>query len=84
MRRPRPSLTDVGKHVVDERGTVLGTVTAVNEGVPYVDLDSDVVREVTSALSWQRVGDEEGLPLDVGAIERITTDQVRLRTEPQL
>ncbi|WP_152040114.1 PRC-barrel domain containing protein [Salinigranum salinum] len=84
MRRPRPSLTDVGKHVVDERGTVLGTVSAVNEGVPYVDLDSDVVREVTSALSWQRVGDEEGLPLDVGAIERITTDQVRLRTEPQL
>jgi hypothetical protein len=83
MRRPRPSLTDVGKHVVDERGTVLGTVTAVNEGVPYVDLDSDVVREMASALSWQRVGDEEGLPLDVGAIDRITTDQVRLRTDPQ-
>jgi hypothetical protein len=84
MRRPRPSLTDVGKHVVDEHGTVLGTITAVNESVPYVDLDSDVVREVTSALSWQRVGDEDGLPLDVGAIERITTDQVRLRTDPQL
>jgi hypothetical protein len=82
MTRPQPTAADVGKRLVDEHGAALGTVSAVSEGVPYVTLDSGIVRQVTSALCWQRIDDEEGLPLDVGAIERITTDRVHLRTEP--
>jgi hypothetical protein len=78
MRRPQLTDADVGKHVVTDDGTVLGRVSAVNNGVPYVEFDPSVIRKVTTALSWQRIDDEDGLPLKTGTVERITGDQVRL------
>jgi hypothetical protein len=83
MRRPQLTDADVGKHVVTDDGTVLGRISAVNNGVPYVEFDPGVIRKVTRALSWQRIDDEDGLPLKTGTVERITGEQVRLEAGSQ-
>ena len=69
---------DVGKTVVNASGESVGTISAVNDDTPYVDLEKGMHKEETAALRWNDISDEDGYPLDEHAVDRITDDEVQL------
>ncbi|MFB6164346.1 MAG: hypothetical protein ABEJ31_04230 [Haloarculaceae archaeon] len=75
--RVMPDDDDVGKPVVVPTGDQVGMVTAVEDGVAYVDPHPGLTEKVSAALGWGGA-DEEDFVLDDDRIDRITNDAVRL------
>ena len=71
---------DVGKTVVDGHGSEIGIVSAVNHGTAYVDPDPGITTKVMATLGWENI-DDDGYPLQDESIERVTNDEVRLRSD---
>lgn len=70
---------DIGKPVVDERGEQLGVVSAVEQGTARVDPDPGITDKIKAELGWEDA-DEDTYPLKEIAIERVTDDEIRLRS----
>lgn len=72
---------DVGKKVVygDE---AVGRVVDYRNGAAYVEPDPGLVESLEAKLGWTDASDEEdAYPLQEEAVSRVTTDEVRLRTD---
>ncbi len=69
---------DVGKPVVNEDGTEIGTVTAVRHGTLYVDPDPGVFDEMKAKLGWEDV-DDDSYPLQNDEVSMVTDDKIQLR-----
>jgi hypothetical protein len=72
---------DVGKSVVNDEGAEVGTISTVNDGTAYVELTPGTVTKDTAALGWDDIDDEYGYPLQKQAVESVTDDQIRLRSD---
>lgn len=70
---------DVGKSVVDERGEQIGVVSAVEHGTARVDPDPGITDKIKATLGWEDT-DEDTYPLQESAIEQVTDDEIRLRS----
>lgn len=72
---------DVGKTVQYGDDTV-GRVVDIRHETAYVDPDPGIVETISAKLGWADAEDEEGAyPLQEEAVERITDDAIRLRTD---
>ncbi|QLG29655.1 PRC-barrel domain containing protein (plasmid) [Halorarum halophilum] len=72
---------DVGKEVVYNDDTV-GRIVEIRHGTAYVDPDPGIVETVAAKLGWADASDEEdAYPLQEETVERVTDDEVRLRTD---
>jgi len=69
-----------GKRVMNEEGEEIGVVTAVRDGTAYVDPDPGLTEKITATLGWADP-DEDDYPLPEDSIERITDDEVHIRSE---
>jgi hypothetical protein len=72
---------DVGKTVVNGNGSEIGIISAVEHGTAYVDPDPGITTKITAALGWDNIDDEDGYPLQEQAVQTVTDDQVRLRSD---
>lgn len=72
---------DVGKTVVDGDGDEVGIVSAVKHGTAYVDPDPGITTKLKTKLSWDDHDEDEDYPLQEAAIETITDDEIRLRSD---
>ena len=70
---------DVGKTVVDGDGDEVGIVSAVRHGTAYVDPDPGITTKLKTTLGREE-RDDDGYPLQERAVETVTDDQVRLRS----
>ncbi|QLG64198.1 PRC-barrel domain containing protein [Halorarum salinum] len=71
---------DVGKPVEYGDDTV-GRVVDIRHGTAYVDPDPGIVETISAKLGWADADGEEGAyPLQEEAIDRVTDDSIRLRT----
>ena len=72
---------DVGKTVVNGNGSEIGIISAIEHGTAYVDPDPGITTKITAALGWDNIDDEDGYPLQEQAVQTVTDDQVRLRSD---
>jgi hypothetical protein len=72
---------DVGKTVVDGNGADVGIITAVEHGTAYVDPDPGLTTNITAALGWEHIDEEDGYPLQEQAVATVTDDEIRLRSD---
>ena len=70
----------VGKDVIDATGERIGVVTAMEYGTPLVDPDPGITDKLKARLGWEDAADED-FPLQEGAIDTVTDDEIRLRYE---
>lgn len=68
-----------GKPVVGPDGEKVGRVIDVEHGTAYVEPDPGITDTVMSKLGWADA-DEDSYPLQEQAVERVTDDEIRLRT----
>lgn len=68
---------DIGKRVVRGNGEPIGRVVAVEDGVPYVDPDPDIVDTVQSQLGWED-REEDAYPLLPEQVSEVDEDEIRL------
>lgn len=66
-----------GKTVVHD-GETVGIVTEVDHGTAYVEPDPGLTEKLRGMLGWS--DDDDAFPLQESAIERVTDDEIRLRT----
>lgn len=66
-----------GKTVVHD-GETVGVVTEVDHGTAYVEPDPGVTEKLRGMLGWS--DDDEAYPLQESAIDRVTDDEIRLRS----
>lgn len=71
----------VGKTVVTRDGDDVGVVSTVNHGTAYVDPDPGIATKLKTTLGWEDDPDEDGYPLQEEAVETITDDEIRLRSD---
>jgi hypothetical protein len=71
---------DVGKTVVDGDGDEVGIVSAVEHGTAYVDPDPGITTKLKTTLGWEET-DDDAYPLQESAVETVTDDQIRLRSD---
>lgn len=71
---------DTGKTVVASNGDRIGTVVEVRDGTPLVDLDDEVVHDLTSVMEWDDQ-DQDTFPIQESAIAEVTEDEIRLTDE---
>jgi hypothetical protein len=71
---------EVGKPVVDENGEQVGVVSAVEHGAARVDPDPGITDKIKAKLGWEDA-DEDTYPLQEGMVERVTDDEIRLRSD---
>lgn len=72
---------DVGKKVVYGDDTV-GRVVDFRNGAAYVEPDPGLIESLEAKLGWTDASDEEdAYPLQEEAVSRVTSDEVRLRTD---
>ena len=69
-----------GKRVVNEDGEEIGLVTTVRDGTAYVDPDPGMTEKLMSKLGWDDA-DAEDYPLPESSIERITDEEIHVRSE---
>ncbi|SDF11175.1 hypothetical protein SAMN04488067_10219 [Halorubrum xinjiangense] len=67
-----------GKRVVNQEGTKIGTVSAVEGSRAHVHPDPGVSDTIKSKLGWGDA-DEETYPVDEADIESVDDDEVRLK-----
>ena len=72
---------EVGKKVVDGDGDEVGIVSAVNHGTAYVAPDPGITTKLKTKLNWEDHDEEEDYPLQEAAIEAVTDDEIRLRSD---
>ena len=72
---------DVGKTVVDAEGNEVGIVSAVRHGTAYVDPDPGITTKFKTKLGWDDHDGGEDYPLQESAVETVTDDQIRLRSD---
>ncbi|MDX1747382.1 MAG: PRC-barrel domain containing protein [Halobacteriales archaeon] len=72
---------DVGKTVVDADGEEVGIVSAVEYGTAYVDPEPGITTKLKTKLGWEDRDEEADYPLQEPAVETVTDDQVRLRSD---
>ena len=72
---------DVGKTVVDVDGDEVGIVSAVRHGTAYVDPDPGITTKLKTKLGWEERDDEVGYPLQEPAVDTVTSEQIRLRSD---
>lgn len=70
---------DEGKPVVGPDGETVGRVIDVEHGTAYVEPDPGITDTVMSKLGWADA-DEDSYPLQEQSVERVTDDEIRLRT----
>ena len=67
-----------GKTVVRD-GDTIGVVTEVDHGTAYVEPDPGLTEKVRGMLGWS--DDEDAYPLQESAIDVVTDDEIRLRSD---
>ena len=67
-----------GKHVVDQDGTTIGTVSSVEGSRAHVHPDPGVSETIKSKLGWGNA-DDETYPIDEADIESVGDDEVMLK-----
>lgn len=72
---------DVGKRVVTGSGTEVGIVSGYRYGTAYVDPDPGLTTKLKTALGWEAVDEEDGYPLQEDAVDTVTAEQIRLRSD---
>jgi hypothetical protein len=80
MRTVQLTDDDVGKTVVDGDGDEVGIVSAVEHGTAYVDPDPGITTKLKTKLGWEET-DDDAYPLQERAIETVTDDRIRLRSD---
>lgn len=71
---------DIGKTVVTEDGTEVGIVSGYRYGTAYVDPDPDLTTKLKTKLGWEAT-DDDGYPLQQEAVDTVTDDEIRLRSD---
>ena len=66
-----------GKPVVHD-GETVGIVTEVENGTAFVEPDPGLTEKLRGKLGWS--DDEDAYPLQEAAVDRITDDEIRLRS----
>lgn len=69
----------LGKRVVAQKGTEVGTVSDVRDGSLYVEVGPDADPETLDDLGWKGVVAQEVHRLKDRYVSNITDDVVRLR-----
>ncbi|WP_276299170.1 PRC-barrel domain containing protein [Halorussus lipolyticus] len=69
---------DEGKSVVAD-GEEVGIVSEVEHGTAYVDPDPGITDKIKAKLDWGE-RDEDTYPLQEQAVDSITDDEIRLRS----
>lgn len=69
---------DEGKKVV-RGGDTVGRVVDVEHGTAHVDPDPGITETLMSKLGWAD-SDEDTYPLQEDSIDRVTDDEIQLRT----
>lgn len=72
---------DVGKTVVTEDGTEVGIVSGYRYGTAYVDPDPGLTTKLKAKLGWEDTDDDDGYPLQQEAVDTVTDDEIRLRSD---
>lgn len=72
---------DVGKDVVAADGDDVGIVSGYRYGTAYVEPDPGITTKLKTSLGWDDVDEEEGYPLQEEAVEEVTDDEIRLRSD---
>ncbi|MBX0297199.1 PRC-barrel domain containing protein [Haloarcula nitratireducens] len=72
---------DVGKDVVATDGDDVGIVSGYRYGTAYVEPDPGITTKLKTSLGWDDVDEEEGYPLQEEAVEEVTDDEIRLRSD---
>lgn len=72
---------DVGKTIVDAHGDEVGIVSAVEHGTAYVDPDPGIATKLKTTLGWDDRDASDDYPLQERAVETVTDDQIRLRSD---
>lgn len=67
-----------GKHVVDQDGTMIGTVASVEGSRAHVRPDPGVSDTIKSKLGWGDA-DDETYPINEADIEAVEDDEVMLK-----
>ncbi|WP_251341963.1 PRC-barrel domain containing protein [Haloplanus halophilus] len=70
----------VGASVVDGDGDDVGIVSAVEHGTAYVEPDPGLAATLKAKLGWEDT-DDDAYPLQEEAIETVTDDEIRLRSD---
>lgn len=68
-----------GKPVVNADGDTVGRVVEVDHGAAYVEPDPGLTDTVLSKLGWADA-DEDSYPLQKASVERVTDDEIRLKS----
>lgn len=71
---------DVGKTVVNGGGDEIGVVDRFEHGTAYVEPDPGITTKLKTTLGWEDET-EDDYPLQSAAVETVTDDQVRLRSD---
>lgn len=69
----------VGKRVVAQNGTEVGSVVEVRDDGLFVEVSGEIEDETLSELRWEGVVNQERKLLDPKFISNITEETVRLR-----
>lgn len=73
---------DEGKRVVTADGEMVGTVEQVQGSRAHVRPGENLARSVRRRLGWSEE-DEETYELQKRAVDRIESDEIRLKRNPQ-
>lgn len=73
---------DEGKTVVDTDGKEIGIIVDVEDSTAYVLPDPGITKRIFASLGWSDKV-EDTYPLQEGAVEAITDDEVRLVPSPR-
>lgn len=71
---------DVGKTVVNANGDEIGIVSAIEHGTPRIEPDPGMTDTIKAKLGWEDT-DEDSYPLQEQAVDRVTDDEIRLKTD---
>ncbi|WP_135822467.1 hypothetical protein [Halostella litorea] len=69
---------DVGKRVVDDRGTEVGVVAGVEPGAVLVNPQAGIADRIKTRLGWG--GEEDAYAVDEDQVARVDDDEVVLRS----
>lgn len=72
---------DVGKTVVTSTGEEIGIISGYRYGTAYVDPDPGLKTKLLTKLGWEDTDEADGYPLQAGAIDTITEEQIRLSSD---
>lgn len=78
MERRTVTEADEGKRLVNASGERLGTVTEVQAGTAYVDVEPDLTDTIRSKLGWG-APEQEDYALQQDLVDVITDDEIRLK-----